>query len=533
VTDLFFEYHRIHPVTWAFLSTLLMLALFFKFNRLWSVRNLDLVLLALLAPGLLMVSAGRETTLLCEQRLREAGLPIETPGSDRNESQQPPVRPAPPAAAPGGDPTDPSFHPARVPSATISDEPEQLVLETMLGEAAGVACRKQLAVAESLEKRGYIWLFVVGGLWLVRLMLDPTMVRRPLLAPNLSVGGMSLLGCALLVMLMANVIVSEPSRHDLAGPRGAQELLEPQDGGPKGAPSPHGPGYYLLHVLPSLPTVSLVDADETIDPTERRHTGQVAAAKVMAILSHLGILLGLVFVTHWHFGDYRVGVAAATLYLMLPYTALMTGSVEHALPAALMVWAVALYRRPLLAGLFLGLSFGSVYYPIYVAPLWISFYWERGMWRFLAGVASALAIMILVLFGLLLATGAGHEFGGRLREMFGVWLPAGEGLHGFWQHVDGNYRLPVLAAFFVLCGAMTLWPPQKNLGTLISLTAAIMLASQFWQGYGDGGGSYMAWYLPPLLLTIFRPNLEDRVAQVVLSKGWLGRRRESALEQAA
>ena len=38
-----------------------------------------------------------------------------------------------------------------------------------------------------------------------------------------------------------------------------------------------------------------------------------------------------------------------------------------------------------------------------------------------------------------------------------------------------------------------------------------MLAVQFWHGFGDGGGMYMAWYMPLLLMTVFRPNLEDRV----------------------
>ena len=36
---------------------------------------------------------------------------------------------------------------------------------------------------------------------------------------------------------------------------------------------------------------------------------------------------------------------------------------------------------------------------------------------------------------------------------------------------------------------------------------------------------YMAWYLPLLLMTVFRPNLEDRVALTVLGEGWFTRRR--------
>ena len=54
-----FDYVPIPPTTWAYLSSFLMLALFFKFNRFWSFRNLDLILIMLLAPGLLMIEAGQ------------------------------------------------------------------------------------------------------------------------------------------------------------------------------------------------------------------------------------------------------------------------------------------------------------------------------------------------------------------------------------------------------------------------------------------------------------------------------------------
>ena len=52
-----------------------------------------------------------------------------------------------------------------------------------------------------------------------------------------------------------------------------------------------------------------------------------------------------------------------------------------------------------------------------------------------------------------------------------------------------------------------------------------MVATQFWHGYG--GGLYMAWYLPPLLLTIFRPNLEDRIALSVVDDTWLPAREKA------
>ena len=67
---------------------------------------------------------------------------------------------------------------------------------------------------------------------------------------------------------------------------------------------------------------------------------------------------------------------------------------------------------------------------------------------------------------------------------------------------------------------------QKNLGTLLSCSAAVMLGTQFWHAHE--GGMYMAWYLPLLLLTLFRPNLEDRVALSALSEGWFRWRKSTA-----
>ena len=60
MSDILFQYERISPVTWVYVSSLMTVGLFFKFGRLWSVRNLDLLLLIALAPGLLMVVQGEK-----------------------------------------------------------------------------------------------------------------------------------------------------------------------------------------------------------------------------------------------------------------------------------------------------------------------------------------------------------------------------------------------------------------------------------------------------------------------------------------
>src|SRR6266567_5759703 len=47
--------YALNDPTWFYLSFLLILAVYFKFSRFWSIRNLDLLLLLLISPGLLLV----------------------------------------------------------------------------------------------------------------------------------------------------------------------------------------------------------------------------------------------------------------------------------------------------------------------------------------------------------------------------------------------------------------------------------------------------------------------------------------------
>ncbi len=167
--------------------------------------------------------------------------------------------------------------------------------------------------------------------------------------------------------------------------------------------------------------------------------------------------------------------------------------------------------------MFLGLAIGVIYYPLFLLPLWFSFYWQRGLLRFAVGLVSVLAVMVLML---VFVSPDAEAFWQCFKKMFGLMPPQVEGLGGIWGLGWAPvYRYPILTAFVAMCGSLAIWPAQKNLGTLLSCSAAVMIATQFWHGYG--GGLYMAWYLPLFLLTIFRPNLEDRVAMSVLGEGWL------------
>ncbi|MBN2476697.1 MAG: hypothetical protein JXB62_18950 [Pirellulales bacterium] len=447
--EVLFEY-ELNPTTWAYLSSLMTIGIYFKFSRFWSVRNLDLVGLIALAPGLLLLFHGLKKY------------------------------------------------------------------------AAGVE-----SLGHTLEQFGYVWLFSVGAFFLIRLLLDPVMVRRPLLEPNLSASGLTFTAVALLVFLMGNVIAEKR-------PQRLEDVL-PQ------SPTQPGPGYPAFYQfacrtggptaraarIASPPKVNLRQATLSSEAESERASPQAggdpllqkATRRTVAILAHLAVLIGVVLIGYRHFDNIHTGLAVASLYLLVFYSSQMVGRVDHVLPAALLVWAVEAYRRPVVAGILIGLAGGLTFYPLFLLPLWCGFYWRRGLIRFAIGLVPALVLLVALLP---LGPGGPGEMLEGLKLMFGWVNPLREIRVGFWAHHEPAYRIPVLAASVALCGSLALWPAQKNLGTLLSCSAAVMLAVQFW--HPDHGGVYMAWYLPLLLLTVFRPNLEDRVAITALTEGWFRRR---------
>ena len=494
MSHLLLYYQRPEPATWVFLSSFLLFGLYFVFHRFWSLRNLDLVLLVLLAPGLMMVYEGRrlrenETHPVStgtyagieSSRSKFVSLPMQD-GQQQLNSEPFPLN-ASQINGPFNGPQN-ANQPLNADGKPISPSEEQLspAPKTWNGK--------------KLEFYGFTFLLAACGLLAIRMLIDPAIVRRPLLEPNLSIGGLCFIGVSLLIFLLANVVTSDPRADADQGPT-------------------LGPGYALLHKLPELPTTP--EADEAAWQTPPlKNPWLPNLARILAIVSNLLIVFGIVGVGYWHFDNIKTGIGAATMYLLLPYTAQMTGNVQHALPAALLVLAILSYRLPLLAGLLLGAGAGLVYYPFFLLPLWISFYWHRGLGRLLSGVGISLAVLAT-----LLLLGGVTAFLNHLQKMFGLWLPQMEGLHGIWESgVPAFFRLPVLVAFIILSLSFSLWPARKTLGTLMCGSAAVMLAAQFWHGYG--GGLYMAWFLPAVLLTIFRPNVDDRIAVKVVRQNWMG-----------
>jgi hypothetical protein len=432
--------YQLNPTTWAYVSALMMIGIYFKFRRFWSVRNLDLVAIISFSPGFLLVYHG-----------------------------------------------------------LLKDNSD-------------------------LIRAGYVWVFAVSGFFLIRLLLDPVMVRRPLLEPNLSASGLTFTGVSLLIFLMANVITTPKERleYELAKHEASESAKHGSTvPGPERPAASSSPGFVWFHTFAGFSGHAMVPSGQTQPDTNRENLILVAATRSVTILAHLAIVVGMVWIGYRHFDNIHTGVAAATLYLLTFYTSQLTSHLDYVLPAALLVWAVAAYRLPIVSGVLLGLAAGLIYYPLFLLPLWCGFYWRRGLIRFVFGVLLAMAVLAA---SLALSSPDMPTFTAQLRLMVGWRDPLGASLSGFWQYYDPAYRIPVLALFVAICGSMAIWPAQKNLGTLLSCSAAVMLATQFW--HAQQGGLCMAWYLPLLILTIFRPNLEDRVSMSAVRPAW-GRRKKA------
>ncbi len=392
--------YEVNGATWFYLSSLLILSVFYRFNRFWSWRNVDLLVLLSLSPCVLIV------------RHASAGAPWV-----------------------------------------------------------------------------YVWLFAATALLWGRLLIDASLTRRPRYEQNLNPAGMTFLLCSALAFQVANIVSEEPHESAVNTVRMADELLKGQDSTETQSEAPSaGPAGRLL----ATTVVPLTGGAELV------------AARCLAVMAHIAVMFGLILVGRWHFQDTNLGLAMATLYLLLPCTAYDTSRVMHVLPAALIIWAVVCYQRPAIAGGLLGLACGTVFFPAFLLPIWIAFYWKRGAVRFAGAVVS---VTVLLVASLIFTSADTASF---TRQIIGSidWsalrFEGGEGL-GFWSLYDAAYRIPVFATFCVALVMLTIWPFEKNLEHLLAHSAAVIVATQFW--YPNEGGIYILWYLPLVLTVVFRPRL--------------------------
>jgi hypothetical protein len=416
--------YRVDEATWFYLSLLLIIAVFFRFSRVFSLRNADLAILLSIAPGILLVRHGFE-------------LP------------------------------------------------------------------------------GYGWLFGVSGVLLVRLIADGYFTRRPRLEQNLNAQGLLFLCVSASAFLAATAWNADRIPDStVVSVEAGDRLLNRQEAPPgpvhpPQAPSEDAKAGPAVAVL-TAPLVKLTQEAKEVVPVAA-HSRRAAtrdyvedAARLASIVAHLIVVLALLMVGRWHFGDQQIGLAMATLYLLLPCTSYDVGRLNHVLPSAFILWAIAAYRIPAVAGALMGMACGTLFFPIFLLPLWLAFYDRRGAVYFL----SALAVVGSVLAASFVLTAADTR--AFVSQMIGSVDWSVLAFHdndggGFWRPELSAYRIPVFVAFCVIVVMLTYWPRHKTLEQLVAHSTAIIVGTQFWYPLQDG--VYTLWYLPLLLVVVFRPSL--------------------------
>ncbi len=452
--SIFLDFNLPNATTWFYFSFLLAVALFFKFSRLLSIRNLDIVLLFLLAPGLLLVHASRL-----------APMPIE---------QQPALQIA-----------------SLVGQGALAETP---ALTGAMGLFAQ-RCGPQLEAVRWLWL-GYLWLMVGSFYFFCRCLFDLALVQRPALAPNLQIGGLAWLAGALLICLLA-VAYRQTERQMHPAPLSTSTPVTPV------VESTNQTVFAVAILWQDWPSWGVA---------------------LLSLVCHIVVVIGLVFFGWMHFQDLSIGMAIATFYLMLPYTGMYVGQLHHVLPMALFIGALLAYRWPMLAGFILGLATAAAYFPVLTLPLWLSFYRARGTGRFLFTFLFGLTLGLLHI-ALSLWLNDQLETSFQLTMESAAWQPwkvPPSTTEGFWTGIHWAYRIPVFLLYLSFLITTMFWPAPKNLAHVIALSAALFIGLQFWGA--DQGGVYVLWYVPLLLLMIFRPNLQERLAPPIRADtDWLSR----------
>lgn len=318
-------------------------------------------------------------------------------------------------------------------------------------------------------------------------------------------------------------------------------LLKGPDSPAFGGAATYGPVLYAAHI----PFQILVGAERNppdINPKDRAYRRPRALATQATCFAFYLIGLASLYVIVRRLAGEDLALGAVVLYAGSPYVLGLGGTdggeyvvtglayVSHIAPAALMLAAMAMLNRPVMAGSLLALAAGSLYYPAFVFPLWLGWMLANraGAARFTLGfVATGALIATLVVWfthappgtnamRLFVESTLEHQegFGPRANgaSTFGFW-GTHPGLAAFWQTpLFGTTSLfkPTFMAYTALVVGsffMTLARP-RTVAQLAALTAMLTAGVQLWKTHA--GGTYVEWYYPFLIIALLaiRPLAE-------------------------
>ena len=203
-----------------------------------------------------------------------------------------------------------------------------------------------------------------------------------MLEPNLNASGLACLMVGVVVLFIIEVVHL---------PIGEGPKRNPADS-PSSQPAKQPPGEQIVSkVIQQTPLTMVVDTDEK---------PRIVLKRVLAMLAHLALVIGLIVVGWRHFERPVAGLSMATCYLLLPYARLALVDSGQLVPASLIIASVSVYLRPALAGVLLGLAAAWTPACLALIPLWAGFYRKRGFWKFTSSGLGVLAGCTLIAMAL-------------------------------------------------------------------------------------------------------------------------------------
>jgi hypothetical protein len=291
----------------------------------------------------------------------------------------------------------------------------------------------------------------------------------------------------------------------------------------------YGPVLYAAHIpfqlaLAPKPVNPESPPRPLIESGQAYYLPPLLATKLCTIAFHL-VGVWALFAAARKLADPRVAWALVALYCSSAFVlgvgdgAYSIGGItfiSHIAPAALTLVAFALLHRPAWSGVALASAVGALFYPVFMLPAWVGYYWGRHdeLRRFLAGFGIA---SLLIGGSVLLQSRPAHgrsRLGTILYDTIGHQESPeayGSSPFGFWGQRQGvrgwlmtplvatqSMTRPVVLAFFAFAASMLPAARRRTPAQFALIVAAVAMGAQLWKIHATA--TYVTWYYPFLLL---------------------------------
>jgi glycosyl transferase family 87 len=236
---------------------------------------------------------------------------------------------------------------------------------------------------------------------------------------------------------------------------------------------------------------------------------ELPASHAAALAFDLAAVIGLIVFARRTFGRRRggrIGIVLAFGWLAYPYTdfALQSNS-NDSLIAALVIWSLALFARPVWRGVTLALATAAKFAPLILAPLFAA--GDRGLsarnLRRPISFSAAFAVVIaLMLVEPLINPGLGTFWNRTLESQLDRTSP-----FSIWGQVDGVEWLQksALGLAALLAVAVAFVPRRRTVVEVAALAAAVLIGLQL--AVDHWFYLYIPWFAGPMLIALVATGL--------------------------